>query len=170
MRNAARNSVNTLLSKGIVEKNFRDKRRTKEKTVRVVFFCGEEEISYYIEKLEKTAPKQAAVLKALENMGELSIPDIISYANTTRNSVEALYVKKLVDYREVRVLRNPLESKEQGQAKELCLSELQNSVANTIKSADGGTFLLHGVTGSGKTEVYMSIVEKVLAQGSIANG
>ena len=52
----ARVSVNALINKGICEKSFRDKRRANEKTIRLAFYCGDEDISYYIERLEKNAP------------------------------------------------------------------------------------------------------------------
>ena len=163
-----RNSVNALVDRGVVEKSFRDKRRINEKTVRLAYYCGQEDIFYHIEKLEKTAPKQSAVLKALAEFGEMSIPDITACTGAARNSVEALFVKNLVDYREAQILRNPLGNKAAVVCEELCLSESQKSVSDRIATSRGGTFLIHGVTGSGKTEVYMSIVKDVLDRGEQA--
>lgn len=156
----ARASVNALIKKGICEKSFRDKRRANEKTIRLAFYCGEEDISYYIEKLEKNAPRQAAVLKVLGELGELSVPDILRASGSTRNAVESLYVKHLIDYREAEVLRNPLEGKSSLEPLPLKLSKIQEEASKTITESKRGTFLIHGVTGSGKTEVYMSIVSK----------
>lgn len=164
----ARTSVNALINKGIVEKSFCQKRRAGEKTVKLAYYCGEEDISFHIEKLEKSAPKQALVLKALSDFGEMSVPDITSCSGATRNSVEALYVKNLVDFREVQVLRNPLEGKEPACPGELHLSKAQKLASDKIKNSNDGIFLIHGVTGSGKTEVYMSIVDKVLSEGKQA--
>ncbi len=41
-------------------------------------------------------------------------------------------------------------------------------ITNSVKSGDGGIYLLHGVTGSGKTEVFMQTIENVINMGKSA--
>lgn len=48
------------------------------------------------------------------------------------------------------------------------LTEEQQNAVDTVEIENFNTYLLHGVTGSGKTEVYIEIISKVLAQGKTA--
>lgn len=43
-----------------------------------------------------------------------------------------------------------------------------DEITNSVKPGDGGIYLLHGVTGSGKTEVFMQTVENVINMGKSA--
>ncbi|MBN2553163.1 MAG: primosomal protein N' [Spirochaetales bacterium] len=50
-------------------------------------------------------------------------------------------------------------------ARDLTLSEHQRSAIQRISSAEGGLFYLHGVTGSGKTEVFLQVSREMLRRG-----
>ena len=52
--------------------------------------------------------------------------------------------------------------------KDITLNKAQSDVLNTILSSNGGKYLLHGVTGSGKTEIYMRVIEDCLKKGKTA--
>ncbi|MBQ8178200.1 MAG: primosomal protein N' [Clostridia bacterium] len=53
-------------------------------------------------------------------------------------------------------------------AKVVTLTDEQQSAVDTITDGEAGTYLIHGVTGSGKTEIYMNVIEKVLSEGKTA--
>ena len=54
-----------------------------------------------------------------------------------------------------------------GKSKEITLTAQQKNAVDTIMNNDG-VFLLHGVTGSGKTEVYMAVISEIIKQGKTA--
>lgn len=83
------------------------------------------------------------------------------------SSVNTLLKKNILKETEEEVYRYNVEEKEK---KDFSLNDEQlkvyNSIVNNIN--DNRTYLLHGVTGSGKTNVYMKLIEKIIEQGKKA--
>ena len=105
---SARASLNSLIKKGICEKSYRDKRRVNERFVRVAYYSGEENPMLLAARIERRSRGQAEVLRLLSGGARLTVPDIIRATGATRNAVEALHLKGLVEYDEAELLRNPL--------------------------------------------------------------
>lgn len=82
---------------------------------------------------------------------------------TAKASLKKLLDKNAVEKREIPVSRIPeLQAKK---LKEFSLTKEQQSVYDTVLSQDKKVFLLEGVTGSGKTEVYIRLTEHYLKEG-----
>lgn len=162
---SARTTVNSLIKKGICEKSFRDKRKNNEKFVRVAFINPEIDFEATYKALEKRAPAQAKVLELLSHSGEMQLSDIVSITGTTRNAIESLYAKNLILYREVEVLRSPINDKSIEKTTSPTLTAEQKQAVKTILDKGKGTFLIHGVTGSGKTEVYLNVATEYISRG-----
>ncbi len=82
------------------------------------------------------------------------------------SAVNGLREKGIVEEKNVHERRTPLEGLSRAD-KTVKLTEAQQSAVDEIASGQG-TYLLHGVTGSGKTEVYMHVIDKMLSQGKTA--
>ena len=113
--------------------------------------------------------KQRALLSALiDASGEAPLAEILRRANASRSSLRSLVKKGLVEVvkREITPWR---ERKPPGPAQTVELTPAQNDAVAEILEAVVNrrfqAFLLLGVTGSGKTEVYLRAIEKVAEAG-----
>lgn len=117
----------------------------------------------------KRAPKQAAVLKAAAEKGPLSIGELVEMSATNSGVVRELIKKGFLTRQSFETRRDPYGSKSFEQTKPLELTRPQADVLENINTALNNrkhqVFLLYGVTGSGKTEVYLQAIDKCLKQG-----
>jgi len=119
---------------------------------------------------ERLGSKQRSVLEALRS-GEMSAGELATAVGSDRQTLRRLEQRGLVATRSIAVRRIPGEPGLGGAvvAPEL-LPEQQEAVTSIVAALDGEAgserrLLLHGVTGSGKTEVYLAAVEAALERG-----
>ncbi len=119
----------------------------------------------------KKAVKQAALLDFLTQQTEpVSWVEVRHKVNCDKAVADALFSKGLVTVQYVGVKRDPLADYCMPLSYPLSLTVAQRSALETIKSSLQGdislsAFLLHGVTGSGKTEIYLQALAEVVKQG-----
>ena len=124
-----------------------------------------------LEAIKQKSPRQARVLEILTSKGEqvTLLSNLAKLANTTPGTIRNLAQKGLLSLEEIEVFRDPLEGEFFNNTKNLELNPDQTSALNEIMGAiDEGknkVFLLYGVTASGKTEVYMQAIGKMLEKG-----
>lgn len=118
--------------------------------------------SLAITLIKKNAPKQLAVIEKVKNEGEYE-----SVLNSTfgAGAVKALLEKGIL-HKEEQIKRRIPRAMD-GSNKKIVLTETQKKAKESILNFDGTT-LLHGVTGSGKTEIYLAVIEEMLKLGKTA--
>lgn len=125
----------------------------------LVRFCT---LAENFEMPSSRAKKQLEIVKFLQENGRQKFSELslqFGYA-----PLAALVKKGTVLVEREQVLRAPEFDKIEGTPKKL--TDLQQRAVDTI--VGDKTYLLHGVTGSGKTEVYMNLIERQLAAGKTA--
>lgn len=164
MGKSARAQVNALAKKGIVTIEMKSIRRIGEKKVKVAYYTGDEDPYALSQSIQKKSPMQAKIVEFLASGERYTLADIVTACDCSRNSIEALNIKGIVTIEEVEVFRNRTFD-EAVRTKAFAATEEQKNAIDTIKNAQSGVFLIHGVTGSGKTEVYLQLVEEVIKKG-----
>ncbi len=121
------------------------------------------------ERLLKRAPKQAAVLDWLEREPVTPLPRLTLETGATLATVRAMETKGLVRVEKKTVHRNPFEKYRVIPTDPLPLmpqqQEALNLIRQSVETLQPPVVLLFGVTGSGKTEVYLQALQQVLDQG-----
>ncbi len=143
----------------------------KVKYVKLIKSAGE--IYADFPELERRSPKQVKILlEMLAAKGkELPAAELLHKTESTKSSLDSLLKKGFVEIFEKEVERRFHEVYNEDHQK-LTLTKNQKSVINKIlpliDEEKYHTFLLHGVTGSGKTQVYIELTKKILAKDKSA--
>ena len=151
-----------MLPPGRTSKNLNS--RIKEKKVNTISLAkSKDEIKEIIESNSIKSEKQKRVLNFMLDNDNTTLQDINLFTDATSSVVNALVKKGLILKNEVSIDRNPLANENIERTSKLKLTDEQNYAIGQIK--DSGEYLLYGVTGSGKTEIYLQLIEKNLLLG-----
>ena len=140
-------------------------RKIGDKTVTFVSLASsEEETRAFIASKSRRAPQQAAIMELLLHEHTMSASELTYYTGATRGSITALRKQGMVTTESREVFRRPPVNAND-YSDNVTLSAPQARVfeeLRTLLSKNAGAALLLGVTGSGKTSVYIKLIDEAL--------
>ena len=129
---------------------------------------AKERLSYF---LSKNQTARARVVAALLDRPILPYEYVTRQLKVTAAVLRAMEEQGILQIEAEVVYRNPVTAKRTKQ-QSFCYTEAQQAAIHTFceeyRRGKRGTYLVYGVTGSGKTEVYMEMIEHVIAEGKQA--
>ena len=119
-----------------------------------------------VKAIGKRSYKQIEVVEYLKEKKTLPLKNLMQSTNTSLSTIKSVEKKGLIEIFEKEIFREPIDtdikpyekhklSKDQKQAVDIILNNIKNQ-------SKENKFLIHGVTGSGKTEIYLQLVEEMI--------
>ncbi len=165
-------TLRTLEKAGFVRCETAAKRRVGDKTRRIAELAvSAEDALALTEAKRRSAPMRYEVVRMLASAGRTSTADICYFTGASMQTLRGLEKAGIIAFSEEEELRVPeVQSREPGAP--IVLNDEQQAafaaVMELTTHEKGEVALLHGVTGSGKTQVYLRLVQEVLRQGKTA--
>lgn len=165
--------IRDMIKKGMLSKEYRRTQSVTDKKARAVRLAVMPETARAeADKMSKKAPVQSRMLSILADCEFIALADLKQFSGGNYNAAATLHKKGLIEFFDITIERDPFAKKHIEKTANLIPTEEQaaaiDAITNSIKSGKSDTYLLHGVTGSGKTEVFMQAIENALEMGKSA--
>ncbi|MBQ5565708.1 MAG: primosomal protein N' [Clostridia bacterium] len=155
-------AITQLLELNILKKTENVMRKVNDSSVKMLRLCDFDTESV------KLTERQKEVYGLLTSAGEVSVREVCYYTGVTRSVIETLVKKGICECFEQEQFRIPVSSYASEQQPVILTQEQEqahNDLLNLYKSNKAAVSLLYGVTGAGKTSVFLKLMETVYRQG-----
>ena len=154
-----------LVEKGLLERTDDAVRNIKDATIKMAALAPDWEKHAG----EKLTPKQKEIVDLLRDVRNASVKEICYFTGISQAVVDLLAKKGVITYFEEEIYRNPYAGAGRGRSGRVTLSPQQQlAFENLYQLYNEDKFrvsLLFGVTGSGKTSVFLKLIDEVLSDG-----
>ncbi|MBQ3817521.1 MAG: primosomal protein N', partial [Clostridia bacterium] len=117
----------------------------------------------------KLTARQSEIIKVISDVGSVSIKELKYFTGVTDSVINTLINKGLIKAYEKEVFRTPYRNLKSQSESEITLTNEQDAafrgMMEKINSKTGSVALLYGVTGSGKTQVFLKLADAVSSSG-----
>lgn len=113
--------------------------------------------------LEGISEKQAQVFNFIKDKKDISRADVMKDLDISYSPIKSLMKRNLIEEYKKEVNREPVENSYK--TNKLALNDEQQEALKSIQETHKVVSLLHGLTGSGKTEVYLNLTSKIIEDG-----
>lgn len=160
-------ALEKLIKCGLVVKTYVAVKKIGEATNKCVSLIADEE-TLSDPKLKLT-PKQKSVIDTLKDVGSCTVKEICYFTGVTSAVIGALCKKEIIEVSDKVYYRIPETSiVDKKSSDKIILTEQQNNAFKSLTEKyrnGGGVSLLYGITGSGKTSVFLSVIDEVIKDG-----
>ena len=151
--------IKRLRAKGFIKYIYDSLVTVKPKLVNYLRLAGD----FDPKNLEGISEKQAQVFNFIKKEKDISRVDVMKNLNISYSPIKSLIKRNLIEEYKKEINRDPVEKT--FKKNKLALNDEQQEALKSIRRTDKVVSLLHGLTGSGKTEVYLNLTSKVLEDG-----
>ncbi|MCT4476812.1 primosomal protein N' [Peribacillus frigoritolerans] len=162
------------MQNGNLELVYNVKNRLNKKTVRVInSLLSPEELKEMASAMSSNAKKQQELLQYfIEHQEPIPLKELLELMNTSSGTVKSLVSKGALAEMDQEIYRDPYENRVFEKSTPFTLTAEQTTTLKPIQEKihhdEHDVFLLYGVTGSGKTEVYLQAIASVIEKGKEA--